>query len=185
MLHVCNVMCNGTSMTVEDKRCLCLTELTNDPYLVDMCCSGGTRRTKICSLLIDLFAFFSDEFCWAIGIRKLCVVCISIHLDLWKFRADWISEIFLTFPSRIQLLPRFSCSSYSLTDPERNCWRLKFENALSIPPITKKPWKFGKIFFEGLWHFFGNLPDIQLMQRLWQATETFIAACVFRLIKQM
>ena len=93
-----------------------------------------------------------------------------------------ISHVSLKNPTSATLL---TCSSYSLTDPERNCWRLKFENALSIPPITKKPWKFGKIFFEGLWHFFGNLPDIQLMQRLWQATETFIAACVFRLIKQM
>ena len=43
MLHVCNVMYNVTSMTVEDIRCLCLTELTNDPYLVDMCCSEGPR----------------------------------------------------------------------------------------------------------------------------------------------
>ena len=52
-----------------------------------------------------------------------------------------ISHVSLKNPTSATLL---TCSSHSLTDPERNCWRLKFENALSIPPITNQPWKFGK-----------------------------------------
>ena len=43
--------------------------------------------------LVHNFFWLFDMTCWSIGIRKLSVVCVSIHRDLWKFRADWISEM--------------------------------------------------------------------------------------------
>ena len=120
-------------------------------------------------LLVD-FAF-SDMLSWSIGIRKLCVVCISIHLDLWKFRADWISEIFLTFPSRIQLLPRFACCC------QWNFWPRKSSTAWGFKPLIYFQSALYNIFSMFMARFW-NFPDIQLMQRVWQAKETFMAACV-------
>ena len=142
MLHVCHVMYYVTSMWKIYAACVWRNWRTTPIWSTCVAPEEpvGPRSAtfysnrSFCPFPTSFVGHWNPEIVCCVYFHPSRLVEIPRGLNLGN-----ISHVSLKNPTSATLL---TCSSYSLTDPERNCWRLKFENALSIPPMTNQPSKF-------------------------------------------